>query len=75
MRTKIVRNERFALDSAGFEKLHLRGMGAAFPGSWLPLAYFTDAYLSAIPGLPSVMLSSLITLAVGDLKKRGFRDD
>ena len=38
-------------------------------------AYFTDAYLRAIPGLPSVMLSSLITLAVGDLKKRGFRDD
>lgn len=63
----MVRNERFALDSAGFEKLHPRGGGSSFSGLLAPgfrWAYFTDAYLRAIPGLPSVMLSTLITLAV-----------
>ena len=34
----MVRNERFALDSACFEKLHPRGRGAAFPGSWLQVS-------------------------------------
>lgn len=63
----MVRNERFALDSACFEKLHPRGRGSSSSGLLAPgfrWAYFTDAYLRAIPGLPSVMLSTLITLAV-----------
>lgn len=56
----MIRNERFALDRVHFEKLHLRGSWAAFTGSHklkhckapgFCLAYFTDAYLRAIPEL------------------------